>query len=288
MGSCVATNLIEPISASNSRSFVSNYTETQTQTAVEDVRPQDLAGVICQYWFRTIIKDDSISIKNIMSIIKKYCAITEILKWSTVIKDEGGFEFSDSNQCITRVNNSTKYRWITADVEPANYGIHCWRVNVNHTKKGSNGGWIVYGVSPPNPDLAQNCTMQDGVWGIAWSDCWYPFAGRCQDLSVASDTEYLYRKNIDVDILLNLEAQTLTIGIVGIIDDKHEYRFKGIERTNKFGGWVPHFNLFASDSAWNAGPDTTGCELRIAQIPPDLYRQCLPYNIFVPSDLINS
>ena len=59
----------------------------------------------------------------------------------------------------------------------------------------------------------------------------------------SSDTYCLYQKNMDVDILLNLDEQILKIGIVGQIDDKHEYKFKGIEKTNKFGGWIPHFNF---------------------------------------------
>ena len=94
----------------------------------------------------------------------------------------------------------------------------------------------------------------------------------------SSKSIHLYQKNIDVDILLNLDDGILKIGIVGKIDNnEYEYIFNGISKTNAFGGWVPHFNLYQNT---NHKADTAECELRIVEIPPEFYGHQLKDNIF--------
>ena len=80
--------------------------------------------------------------------------------------------------------------------------------------------------------------------------------------------------------LLNLET-TLKMRIVGTIGDKDEYKFKGMEKTNQFGGWLPHLTVYA-DYKYAPSMCCDGCELRVAQIPPELYRRNLE-NIFPQS-----
>ena len=92
---------------------------------------------------------------------------------------------------------------------------------------------------------------------------WYPHVDH-QHNKGSSQPKHLHQKNIDVDILLNLEDQILMIGIVGEIDDEHEYKFEGIPKTNELGGWVPFFNASTYE-------DSKGCELRIAEIPHEMY-----------------
>ena len=98
--------------------------------------PKQTASIIWQYWFRTIIKDDTISIKDITNIIIEYYNIAQILKWSKKYKSKTGFEFSNNDTLITRIKDqgANACRWISPDIDPVNTGIHCWRVNVNNTK----------------------------------------------------------------------------------------------------------------------------------------------------------
>ena len=251
----------------------------QKQLQISKLDPKTSAIMIFEHWFRIIMNDNSISIKDITNIIIKYYNIGRILKWSKTLKSKtGGFEYSDDNKCVKRIDaNRCCYKWIAADIKPVNEGIHCWRVNANHTKNES--GWIVYGVSPPNPDLKDNYGQKD-AWGVTYNDCCYP--SEQNRVNTGGICKHLYQKNLDVDILLNLEEQILTIGIVGEIDAEHEYKLKGIKRTNEFGGWVPQFNLFQNSYKC----DTVGCELRIAEISPELYGQKLEYNIFAASAML--
>ena len=235
--------------------------------------PKEAATIVWQYWYRTTMNDTSISIKDITNIIIAYYNIAKILKWSQKYKSKtkDAFEFSDDDTCIKRLKDEGwGYKWICADIEPVNEGIHCWRVETKHEQK---GGWIVYGVSPPNKELGDSCG-QPHVWGVTYNDCWYPNGSN--RLYSGSVCDHLYQKNIDVDILLNLEEKTLNIGIVGMLDDEHEYKFKGISKTNEYGGWIPHFNLYLNGNKC----DTAGCQLRIAQIPPELYGEKVEYDMF--------
>ena len=123
--------------------------ENKDQIAVD---PNDIAAMIFEYWFRTIMTDNSISTKDITHIIIVYYNITNILKWSRIYKSKNGtsFEFSDDDKCVKKVNESIyistfpSYKWILPDIEPVKEGMHCWRINVNNTKPESKGGWIIY------------------------------------------------------------------------------------------------------------------------------------------------
>ena len=237
---------------------------------------KDEASRVWQYWFRTIMKDgyDAISIDDIANIIIEYYTLAKILKWKT----KYGFEFSDENRCAKKIKDEdgimTDYCWILPDIDAVNKGIYCWRLTANHTKDGSNGGWILYGVCPPNPELEDDDVEQDGVWGITYDNHWYRspmnFEAIARDRGY-SKCSHLYQKKMDVDILLDLDQQILKIGIVGQIDDEHEYKFTGIEKANEYGGWIPFFNLYTDNYNDDAKGNTVGCELRIAEISTDLY-----------------
>ena len=159
--------------------------------------------------------------------------------------------------------DTRKFAWITPDIKAVNDGIHCWRVKVNHTDKFKQ--WVVYGVAPPNSKINGSNT-----WGITYNNCWYPTTNH-QHIKGSSNPKHLYKKNIEVDILLDLNDQTLKIGIVGQIDDEYEYKFKGIPNTNKFGGWVPYFKLYSYR-------DKSRCQLTIAEIPPEIYGDTLEHS----------
>ena len=230
---------------------------------------KETAVMIWEYWFRMELPNNKITIEDISKIMITYYNIARILKWR---KKEKGYKFMDEDKCVKRFTGGHEVqtngcRWILPDIEPVNQGIHCWRVKVDHTREDSEGGWIVYGVSSPDPEMEDNTWGQTDVWGVAYNRCWWP-SGKATNKGVP---QHLYQKNLEVDISLDLEDGILKIGIVGQIDDEHEYRFRGIGKTNKFGGWVPHLNVWVSGH-YDYCSDK--CELRIAEIPPEMYGQC--------------
>ena len=245
----------------------------------QTINTKDAASIVWQYWLRTIINNDSITIKDITQIIIDYYNPTQVLQWSRKLKSKDdnykAFHFSDEDKCVEMVSGRNDYRWISPDIEPVYQGIHCWRVNVNHTKPQSKGGFIVFGVSPPNPDLDDRKGEED-VWGVTCNNYWYP-TDHIHDKGT-SNCDHLYRKHFEVDILLDLQQQTLKIGIVGESGDEHQYEFKGIGKTNKFGAWLPHFMLYSFGDFYT-GMCSDECQLRIAEISPDFYGECIS-NIF--------
>ena len=195
-----------------------------------------MAVMVWEYWFRMELPDNKIMINDISKIMIKYYNIGRMLKWR---KKDAGYKFIEEDKCVKRFPEgyeikSNGVRWILPDIEPVNKGIHCWRVKVDHTREDSKGGWIVYGVSSPDPNMNDNTWGQTDVWGVAYNHCYWP-----SDPSYRISkgvVRHLHQKNLEVDILLHLEDGTLNIGIVGQIDDEHEYKFKGIGKTNEFGG----------------------------------------------------
>ena len=234
---------------------------------------KQMAGMIWEYWFRIEIQNNAITIEDITKIIIKYYNIGRILKWRKKLGVKSGYKFIDEDKCVKRIPqgyeiNGNGVSWILPNIEPVNKGIHCWRVKVDHTREESKGGWMVVGVSSPDPNMQDNTWAQKDVWGLAYNECWYPSSYKAIS---RGEPRNLYQKNLQVDILLNLEDETLNIGIVGQIDDEHEYKFKGIGKTNEFSGWVPHLNTYVDKySEWCSAE----CELRIAEIPPEMYGQC--------------
>ena len=87
--------------------------------------------MILQCWFRTIIKDDNISIQDIINIIIQFYNVPKILKWSRNLKSNIGFEYSDNDTLITGVKDeqesgpkgTRRYNWISPDIEPVNKGV---------------------------------------------------------------------------------------------------------------------------------------------------------------------
>ena len=68
----------------------------------------------------------------IMHIVLSYFHLFhEILKFSTEYKSSDGLQLSDDNQCVKRKGSGHKY--ILADIEAVTKGIHCWRIQVNHS-----------------------------------------------------------------------------------------------------------------------------------------------------------
>ena len=226
--------------------------------------------IVWQYWFRVVMENNTIKIEDLTRIIIEYYNIGRVLKWREKLKSRPGFKFIDDDRCVKRFvefgDTDDDAKWIFPDIEPVNEGIHCWRVNVNFAREGAEGGWVLYAVAPPDPNMPDNGWAQSNPWGVAYSNYYVP-TDKIQNWEKCV-FEHLYQKHLEVDILLDLEEGTVKIGIVGKIDDEHEYRFKGIEKTNEFGGWAPHFNSYYSS---HSGPCSDEVELRIAEIPPELY-----------------
>ena len=243
---------------------------------------KERASIICQYWFRTTMKDNSISMIDITKIIIEYYNIAQILRWSQRYKSKTGFQLSDDDKLTTRIEDHNgsqdSYKWISPEIEPVNKGIHCWRINVNHTKNKS-GGWIVFGISPPNVNLKDYFGQKD-VWGIAYNGARYPDTLGWGDKDGCKCWN-LCKPKMEVDILLDLEKGMMKVGIVGKINTfnkENEYNFKDIPQTNEFGGWIPHFNLVNKYAG--SRDDTVGCQLRIAEIPNEFYGEKLQNDVF--------
>ena len=68
----------------------------------------------------------------IMHIVLSYFYLFhEILKFSTEYKSSDGLQLSDDNRCVKATKSNHKH--ILADIEPVTKGIHCWRIQVNHS-----------------------------------------------------------------------------------------------------------------------------------------------------------
>eukprot|EP01084_Bolivina_argentea_P211044 359062_1 len=234
------------------------------------LHPTEEVIVIWEHWFR-IIMNCVIDIKNITQIIVEFADTARILKFSKKFKSKYGLYLMDDNKCVQRCkvgsSSTASYRWILADIKPVSKGIHCWRVNAKHELE-QKSGWVVYGISPPNDKIRDYVPI--GIWGATYSMCFYPTTSK------RMKNDHLYKQNLNVDMLLDLDKQTLNIAVVGLMDDKYQIKFSGIEKTNEFGGWCPYFNLYqnASDEC------TVRCQLRIAHISPKLFGQPLTYKLF--------
>ena len=55
------------------------------------------------------------------------------------------------------------------------------------------------------------------------------------------DLAHFMQKKCVVDILLNADIGELRLGVVGMVDDKHEARIWDMPINQKCPGWVPHF-----------------------------------------------
>lgn len=232
-----------------------------------NAKEKENAAITCKFWFRTLLRQSTISIDDIIDIVIKYLIIGKRLKFSTEYQSEDGLELREDNYVLVREGIPTAsynkyYRWILADMEPVTEGIHCWRVNAKHQK---DGGWIVYGVSPRQ--MFANSCGQDGVWGVTCNGCWYP--GGCTTNKIS--TTHFYRQNLDVDILLNLETGELRICVVGMLSTDKEAVLQGIHEVDNEDGWVLHLNVFNNGDGGRY--DTEDTEVRIAEISPEIYGQ---------------
>ena len=89
--------------------------------------------VVIEYWFRMMMKDVTISISDIISIILKYSQPFELLQfnkeWMSIEDDKPAFALSHNDTMATKVVRNCQC-WILADIEPVKEGKVCWRINV--------------------------------------------------------------------------------------------------------------------------------------------------------------
>ena len=86
--------------------------------------------LVVEYWFRVLAvqKMNTISIKDILSIIVKFAEESKILRWCPTYRGVG-VTLSDDNKCAK--SKSAGYNVsVLADVDPVTNGIHVWRVKV--------------------------------------------------------------------------------------------------------------------------------------------------------------
>ena len=228
--------------------------------------PKKEAEIICSYWIRTVLNDPMITIKHLTSMVLQHLPHWRILEFSTKFKSGNGLTLSDNNQLVTRGpyldDDDIEYRWILADIVPVTMGIRCWRISTKHQ---NTSGWVFYGVSPQR--MFDHTFGQHGVWGVACTGC-YPSNAKHNDF----DHKMFYRSRLEVDVLLNLIEGTLRVCIVGtgvLSEPGAEAILYGIDAVENKEGWVPHVNIY--NEGMDLDMDTTGSELRIAELEPAFY-----------------
>ena len=185
------------------------------------------------------------------------------MRWSSVYKDEKGWELLNDDYICNRVylgnnarNDDPRYCWIIAK-KPVFTGIHCWRLFIENPNK----DWMTYAISKANhmyDDQEEYNYGQKGVIGIAYNDCWYPTDSTCSG-KVNNDrnsASYKYPQfalqhfNKDtrmiVDILLDCDKGEVQFAVVGE-PDKFRPKFWNINEwlTDDKNGWIPHINARA-------------------------------------------
>merc|ERR1712228_501188 len=227
------------------------------------------------FWIRNAFENKLISIRHIVGIVIEYYNKSEILQWSTTyICSE--LTLSDNNKAVTRkqkANSPQTYAWITADTEPVFEAVHCWRIKTINPSL----GWICWGVAAPMMLRANTFNEPRGfIWAIALNNCWYPTYSNINDQQVSVDTNFK-KKEIEVDILLDLDKKELRFCANGLLDEmdpkckdeengkqkilhENEPKMWNFPIENKIG-WCPHINM-------GTCPNTTS---RVAKIPIECY-----------------
>ena len=84
---------------------------------------------------------------------------------------------------------------------------------------------------------------------------WYPQGAQSNRKNVDLTP---FRRDCEIDMLLNMDEKTLRWCVVGKNEEKHIIKFTNIPLQSN--GYVPHFNVYY-----------TNLEMRLAQIPPSLF-----------------
>ena len=84
------------------------------------------AIIIVQSWFRVLLKNETISVDDIIKIIINYYYAVEIMRFSTEYISKYGWKLFDDNKCIKRVNvpndiyeihSDNAKRWVLGDIK---------------------------------------------------------------------------------------------------------------------------------------------------------------------------
>ena len=101
------------------------------------------------------------------------------------------------------------------------------------------------------------------VYGCSSDSQYYPLRG-CTHYDKANKINtkhFVSSTEFEIDIYLDLEANQLKICLVGELSEDKEVKIWGFEHETKSeSGWVPHFNIYWSDT-----------KLRLARIPIEWY-----------------
>ena len=90
--------------------------------------------------------------------------------------------------------------------------------------------------------------------GIAYNNCWY-----CSDNVTHNDVCLdIRRKEVELDMLLNIKKRTLKFCIVG--EKQKQTKFTNLPDSN---GWIPHFNF--------GGFSGNKIAIRIVEIPSQYF-----------------
>eukprot|EP00483_Globobulimina_turgida_P002040 UN02042 len=193
--------------------------------------------LLLSYWLRTIIKNELISMKDIIQTALAFYPEIEVLKFSTTFKDKF-LALSDDNKCVT--SNDMCHKYIVVDIAPVKHGVHCWRAKI---QKNQSTDWLLCGVSEKKAFSKYSYTK---VYGIA-RNRWYPkdqnkfeYFKFHNNISI----DHFNRTNLEIDILLNVDKRELKLCVVGLCDKEKEALLWNLDQTKN--GYVPHFNLFES------------------------------------------
>ena len=167
----------------------------------------------------------------------------EILKWNKeFIQDVINDEYEDEDMHISVSEGFTSVEFIgrlnhtniIPDTEPVFEGIHCWRANVENTKK----EWIMFGVSHRDIDIQMAWNCKDVI--AFQSKNWFNGNGKWNGIKTGHFQEKI---NLEVDLLLDIDNKKLNACVVGECIEGKEVKIWDFKIPYK--GFVPYFNLFS-------------------------------------------
>ena len=157
---------------------------------------------------------------------------------------------------ISSVGN-LEFPYVLADIKPITSGVHCWRMKTVTTKR-----WMVWAVSQKKRHSQHPYRR---AFGVSKDACdYYPADPTYYQHREPCDKMYFRNLKVgDVDMLLDADAGTLRLCVVGHAKPRHEVKLYNLPIPNEVAGhtgWVP-CGIFGY----------AGQQLRVSSIPREWY-----------------